>query len=774
MKAVILAGGQGSRLRPLTCDLPKPLALLCGRPVLEYLFDLLIRNGIDEAVITVGYLAHRITERYPNGEYKTLKLCFSDETQPLGTAGSVKKAAGNWEEPFFVVSGDAVCDFELSKIMSYHKACGASVTIVGYSVEDPREYGLMETDDAGRIVRFLEKPSWGQATTNLANTGVYIIDPVCLSEIPDGQAFDFASQLFPLLMQANCPLYCYHTQGYWNDIGDLSSYLQTQHDLLQGRIRFPLKKAKDGIYVQDTLPAGDYTLVPPVYIGEQVQIGQGAVIGPYTSVESGSSVGRGARLRGSLLLERSSAGERCSMEQAILCEGARLCERASMYERSIAGSRTVIGAGASVSPDVRIWPGKQIGSGALVRDDLQFGTDLAPLFGDDGLDDHVELTAIVCASLGSAIGSVPACRKIGVGCDGSNNAKAMMRAFEGGVQSCGAHVWSFGDCFEAQLSYSTAFCGLPLGVFIRGGAHPQIHLYGEGGLSLPRGLEREIESRLRRAEYRRALPESVRDVADMRSILMMYARELMKQAPNGLRNCEASVQSANAQISLLMDDTLLRLGCLRSQSLLFCISSDGMRAHAVTPDGTIEHEQLLAMCCKDAFENGMDVAVPYDAPMALDTLAKEYERTVHRYLSAPTDASDAAARRLSARQIFLRDGLYLTVRTLGILHRRQLSLQALCEELPTFYLARKSYSVSFSPAMLHELFGTGEDLSSDVREGIALRRENGRILMTPDRAGKSLHVVAEAAEMETAEEMCSGFERLLGEIEREQSDNAAK
>ena len=774
MKAVILAGGQGSRLRPLTCDTPKPLSMLCGKPVIEYLFDLLIRNGIDEAVVTVGYLAQRIIERYPQGKYKSLILSFSDEPAPLGTAGSVKKAAKDWTEPFFVVSGDAVCDFELAKVMTYHVACASFVTVVGYSVEDPREYGLIETDETGRIVRFLEKPSWGQATTDLANTGIYILDPACLSEIPDGQTFDFASQLFPLLMQAQKPMYCYHAQGYWNDIGDLTSYLHTQHDMLHGRVRFPLKNAGDGIYAEDTLPAGEYTLVPPVYIGAQVQIGHGAVIGPDTTVEAGCTIGRGARVRGSVLLERASVGEGSSMEQAILCADARLCERASMYERSIAGSRSVVGANASISSDVRIWPGKRIGTGALIRDDLQFGSDRTTLFGDDGLDENIELSAVLCASLGSAIGSIPLCKKIGVGCDGTNHAKAMLRAIEAGVQACGGHVWNFGDCFEAQLSYSTAFCGLPLGVFVRGGSHPQIRLYGEGGLSLPRGLEREIESRMRRGEYRLALSESVRDVADMRSILLMYARELMKQAPNGLRSCKASVQCAHAQITLLMEDTLLRLGCLCSQSLLFHISPDGMRVHAVTPEGTIGHERLLALCCKDAFENGMDVAVPFDAPMALDTMAEQYSRTVHRYLSAPTDDADAAARRLSAKQIFLRDGLYLTVRTLGILHQRQLSLQALCEELPSFYLARKSYTVTFSPAKLHVLFGAGEETSDAVREGIALRRDNGRILITPDRNGKALHVLAEAAKMETAQEMCSGFERLLSDLENESSADAAK
>ena len=770
MKAVVMAGGKGKRLRPLTCDLPKPLVPLCGKPVLEYLFDLLIRNGVSEAVLTTGYLSERITERYPDGTYQSLSLTFSEEPSPLGTAGSVRKAASAFTEPFLVISGDAVCDFDLGRIMEYHKAAGAEATVVAYTVDDPREYGLIDKDNDGRIRRFLEKPSWGQATTDLANTGIYILDPSCLEDVPADKPFDFAHDLFPAMLRRQAALYCYHAEGYWCDVGDVPAYLRTQRDLLQGRIRFPLKKAEDGIFVRDTLPAGNYTLVPPVFADSQAEIGAGAVIGPYTVLGAQSTVGQGARVRGSVLMERAYVQAGATMQDAVLCADAGLRERAALYEHSVVGTGSVVGSGASVSPDVRIWPYKTVDSGAMVREDIRFGASQGSLFDDGGLDADVELTPQICVSLGAAIGSIPSCRKTGVGCDGSNHAKMMKRAFEAGVLSAGGHVWDFGECFEAQLSYCTAFCGLSAGVFFCGGSRPQIRICGEGGLPLARNPEREIESRMRRREFNRCLPESCRDAADMGSIRLMYGRELMKQAPSGLRGMETSVQCANAQISLLMEDTLLRLGCLRSQSLLFHITPDGSRAQAMTADGAVPHEKLLAVCCADAFREGMDVALPYDAPMALDTLASQYGRTIRRYLCAPADDADAAARRLSAKQIFLRDGLYLTVRVLGILQKRRQTLGALCAELPEFYLERKTFTVSFPPAKLHAIFGDGDDADTDVREGVSLKRDSGRLLITPDRNGRTLRVLAEAASMETAAEMCSGFERILEDLERDQSE----
>ena len=765
MKAVVMAGGRGTRLRPITCDMPKPLVPLCGRPVLEYLFDLLIRSGVDEAVVTLGYLSEQIRRRYADGTYKSLRLTFSDEPQPLGTAGSVRKAASDFTEPFFVVSGDAVCDFELGRIMEYHRAAHAQATVVAYTVDDPREYGLVDKDSEGRIRRFLEKPSWGQATTNLANTGIYILDPSCLADIPADRPFDFARDLFPMMLRQNAALYCYHTQGYWCDVGDIAAYLRTQRDLLQGKVRFPLKKAEDGIFARDTLPAGNYTLVPPVYIDSQAEIGAGAVVGPYTVLGAETSVGQGARLRGSVLMERSGVQAGAMLQDAVLCADTGVRERACLYEKSVVGTGSVIGTDASVLQDVRIWPHKTVSSGETVRADMRFGETRFGLFDDGGIDVNVELTAQMCVSLGAAIGSIPSCKKTGVGFDGSSFGKAMLRGLEAGVLSAGGHVWNFGECFEAQLSYCTAFCGLPVGVFLYGGSRPQIRIYGEGGLPISRTAEREIESRMHRGEFNRCLPESCRDEADMSSIRLMYARELLKQAPSGLRNTETAVQCANAQIALLMEDTLLRLGCLRAQTLLFRISPDGMKAQAVMPNGTIPHEKLLAVCCADAFREGVDVALPYDAPMALDELAARYGRKVLRYLTAPADDADAAARRLSAKQIYLRDGLYLTVRVLGVLHKRRMTLEALCHELPEFYLERKTFTISFSPARLRAIFGQGDD-TDGVHEGVTLKRNGGRLLITPDRSGKALHVLAEASSMETAAEMCGGFERVLEEIEK--------
>ncbi|MDR2753216.1 MAG: NTP transferase domain-containing protein, partial [Oscillospiraceae bacterium] len=478
MKAVIMAGGAGSRLRPLTCCLPKPMARLCGKPVLEYIFDLLIRHGFGEATVTLGYLAGMIAGQYPSESYRQLPLRFLTEEKPLGTAGGVALAARGWQEPFLVISGDAMCDLDLSRAWEAHMASGAAVTILGTEVEDPREYGLLQIDEQRRVTGFIEKPAWGQATSNLANTGIYILRPDVMNLVPHDQPFDFAKDLFPLLMARDEKIFACKAEGYWCDIGDLGAYLRCQKDMLEHKVQCAMPAPeRPGIFARGPLPQGDYTLVPPVYLGEEVEIGDGTVVGPGTVLDDGCMVGSNAKLRGSVLLQNTNVSAGTALTGAILCAGAVIRRGAQLFEGSAVGEKAIVGAGAALQPGIYVWPQKQVESGAVVRNHVKYGSQSAALFDDGGVgSEGAPLTPETCAALGAAIGSIKSCKKAGVACDGSGSAKALMLALMSGLMSTGCHVWSFDECFEAQLSFFTAFCGLGVGVFVCGGNNPAIRI----------------------------------------------------------------------------------------------------------------------------------------------------------------------------------------------------------------------------------------------------------------------------------------------------------
>ncbi len=762
MKAVIMAGGEGRRLRPLTCTLPKPMAKILGKPIIEYIFDLLCAGGVTRAAVTLGYLPHMIENAYENG-YKNLALDFVREDEPLGTAGSVKNAASGFDEPFFVVSGDALCNFDLKKIMAYHKASGAKVTVVATSEADPREYGIIKVDRENRVVGFVEKPSWNQAVSNLANTGVYVINPECLELIPKGRPYDFAADLFREMLEKDMPIYCYHTDDYWCDVGNIEAYLRCQRDAFDGRIK-PLsgETAKD-IYTEKDLPAGDYSIIPPVYIGRNTEIGNGAVIGPYAVVDSGCSIGANSRVRYSVIHENSCLAANTAVTGALVCSGAALRSRCSMFENSVAGSGSVIGEDACIKSGVCIWPGKLVGKGATVTSNLKYGNIRAEYFSGGRANEKngLILNAETCVRLGLAVGSAGRCRRIAVGDCGTEASRIMRLALAAGLAQTGAAVWDLGECFDAQLNYLVNCCGLDAGLFAFAGEEKYVSLCAFGGLSVPRSLERQIETAVAKGEFREGVESELSMPANMSEAKKLYTQGLMMQAPDGLKGMAAVFECENEKIKNLVSACAIKLGAELKGELIFKISADGTRVTAVSGRNYAEYDSLLAVCCLDEMRKGRDVAVPYDAPEFLDSLADGCGRRVLRYLSTPADNSDLRARQLAAKQPFVRDGLFLAVKVLAIMKERNCSLDSLLSDLPQKFIVKRNVRISFSPSYLISLAGKDSLGVRNDFEGVKIIRNEGRVLIIPDRGGESVRILAESDSMEAATELCADVEDII-------------
>ena len=221
MKAVIMAGGEGTRLRPITLGLPKPMVPLLGRPVMEHIIGLLKRHGFTDICVTLQYMPQVVTEWFGDGAELGVKLTYFVEKEPLGTAGSVKNCMAHLGgEDFLVISGDAVCDLDLSAALGFHRTSRAAATLILHRHSAPLEYGLVLTRDDGRIQRFIEKPGWGQVFTDTVNTGIYLLTRRAMDLVPEDQPYDFGKDLFPLLLSRGAPLYGHVADGYWCDMGD--------------------------------------------------------------------------------------------------------------------------------------------------------------------------------------------------------------------------------------------------------------------------------------------------------------------------------------------------------------------------------------------------------------------------------------------------------------------------------------------------------------------------------------------------------------------------
>lgn len=749
MKAVIMAGGEGRRLRPLTCTLPKPMAKILGRPIIEYIFDLLCRAEVTEAAVTLGYMPHVVEEAYSEG-YGGLSLRFFREDEPLGTAGSVRNAAADFSEDFAVISGDALCGFDLKKIAEYHRAAGADVTVVAVTATDPREYGIIKTGEGNRVTGFIEKPSWNQAVCNLANTGVYIVNPRCLELIPKDKPFDFAADLFPLMLEKNMKICCYRTDDYWCDVGSVQAYLRCHKDAFDGRFKGAEKSV---------LPQGDYTLVPPVHIGKNAEIGAGAVIGPYAVIGENCSVGRGARVKHSVVLENCCLAPRTSVTGALVCSGAALKKGARTFENSVIGSGCVIGEDAVVRQGVGIWPGKVIGNGATVSSNVKHGGVKAEILCGSGISESggTDLNAETCLRFGCAIGGG---RIVALGNDGSNCAKTMQLAACAGIAESGGTVRDFGRCFEAQLNFLANICGAQAGAFFGGREDKYIAVCAEGGLSVPRRMEREIENAMAKCEFRRAKPEDITEITDMSGVNQLYEQELMRQAPEGLEGMRATFRSANETVENTAAHCAARLG-VREGGVIFEISESGTKLRAQTESGSVESENLLALCCLDEMRKGRDIAVPYDSPDFFDELADACGRKVYRYLSTPADGSDSYARRLAAKQFFVRDGLFLAFRLLALMKDKNRSLEELLEEIPRRHIVKKVIKIGFPPSYLASVTGGETPEKTNNAEGVRLRKNGGRVLVIPVRGGETVRILAEAHTVEAAQELCGGIEDII-------------
>ncbi|MEG1835624.1 MAG: sugar phosphate nucleotidyltransferase [Oscillospiraceae bacterium] len=764
MKAVIMAGGNGERLRPITSTLPKPMAKLLGKPILQYILELLSANCVDEATLTLKYMPEIVCNYLRERNFGKLKINAVIEENFLGTAGSVKNAAKDFTEPFIVMSGDAMCDFDLKKACEFHKTKGADLTILCSKVSDPREYGLVNFESSGKVTSFTEKPSWAGATSNYANTGIYIINPDILSLIPDNEFFDFSKNLFPLMMSKGMSLYAYDAVGYWCDIGDADAFRNCTADLLSEKVNISLPRIANGIFLRGEMPKGNFNIIPPCYIGKNVSIKDGATIGPFSSIDDECIVGENAKIYATVLQKGAQVLANAVVNSAIICENAVLKSGVQMYESSLLGASTVVYENSIIKSNVRIWPNKIIEKGSVISENIKYGGRKNDIFSDDGIKGTlgIDLDARKCVEIGCAIASSSIGGRVGIATDEHNSSKAVAHLITGGLMAHGAHTWNFSECFLSQLYFFTSFCSLKAGLYIseRNG-ETSIKICGEGGLSLTGNAAREIEMRIERSDFNNCDNALMRPVSDMSSVGVMYEREALGQAITKLSGMSANIKCSNEKINMLLEDCLYRAGCKIGDEITFKINNDATSVSAFYREcGWISGDKLLAICCNYELKNGKDVAIPYDAPHAINIVASEYERRVLRYLKSPVDSCDSEARSLAAKQIFARDAVFMTMKILGIIKETGNNLSQLLEELPKFYVLRKNYSLSFLPSEICEALNF-DCTVEQTPEGIAVRTSSGRILLTPSKTGKMLRIMAEANTMEASNALCEDIEERL-------------
>jgi mannose-1-phosphate guanylyltransferase len=359
MKAVLLVGGEGTRLRPLTCNTVKAMVPIVNRPFFEHLLAYLNSHDVDDIVVTLCYLPDCIEKRFGSGNESGVKLTYVMEETPLGTAGAVKNAERHLNGPFFVLNGDIIADIDLGDMLSFHRQRNALVTIALTPVQNPSAYGVVETDADGRVKRFIEKPPPGQAPSNLINAGIYIVESTVLRDVSAGTRCMFEYDVFPSLLSAGAAVFAYPSTDYWIDIGTPEKYRQVQYDLLLGKWSSSLYEGKaDGAGRYGTCGRIHPSAVVegPVVFGDDCDVGAGARIKGPTVLGHGCRVGDGATIDRAIIWRNVRIGKAATIRESVIGDNCHVGDRSTVEPGAVAGDNTVITDDSRVKPNQRIWP----------------------------------------------------------------------------------------------------------------------------------------------------------------------------------------------------------------------------------------------------------------------------------------------------------------------------------------------------------------------------------------------------------------------------------
>ena len=570
-----MAGGEGTRLRPMTANQPKPLLPVVNKPIMEHVLRLLRRHGFTDTVVTVQFLASMVRNYFGDGEDFGMSLQYATEQTPLGTAGSVRNAEDALrDEPFLVISGDALTDMDLTGLVRFHQDSGALVTVGLARVPDPLEFGIVISDDDGRIQRFLEKPTWGQVFSDTVNTGIYVMEPEVLKEVESGGSVDWSSDVFPRLLDRGAPIYGYVAEAYWEDVGTHESYLKAQADVLSGRVQADIDgfELSPGVWVAEGAEVDpDATLTGPLCVGDYAKVEAGAQLREYTVVGSNVVVKEGAFLHRAVVHNNVYVGTGATLRGCVVGKNTDVMASARIEESAVVGDECVIEPEAYISAGVKVYPFKTIEAGAVVNASVIWESrGQRTLFGPRGVSGlvNVEITPELCVRLANAYAST--LRKgsvVTTSRDASRAARALKRAVHGALNASAINVVDL----EAQplpvARFETARSEYSGGIALRTTpGDPQsidIIFLDEQGADLSESAQRKLERVFSRQEYRRAFPGEIAELTYPPRVIEAYTQELLRCVDmTGVRGAGLKVVAdcAGGTASLVLPGLLGRIG----------------------------------------------------------------------------------------------------------------------------------------------------------------------------------------------------------------------
>jgi mannose-1-phosphate guanylyltransferase/phosphomannomutase len=593
---------------------------IVGEPMMQHILKLLRRHDFTNVVVTVQFLASIIRNFFGDGSDLGVSLTYATEEEPLGTAGSVKNAEHFLDDTFLVISGDAVTDVDLEKVVTFHRERGAAATVVLKRVENPLEFGIVITGEEGRVERFLEKPGWGEVFSDQINTGIYVLEPEVLSFVPTDEEFDFASELFPLLIEKGMPLYGFVTNDEWTDVGNLETYMKVHQEILEGRVRLEVGGFELTRGVR--LGAGaevdpDAILQGPLFVGPNARVEAGAELREFTVLGANVVVKSGAFLHRAIVHDNAYVGPAASLRGCVIGKNTDLKHGARVGEGAAVGDECHIGEGALLNPNVKVYPFKTVDPGALVSQSIIWETKGSRnLFGERGITGlvNVDVTPESALRLAMAFASTLPKRSTVVASRGvTRAARIIKRAMVAGANAAGVDVHDLElvpvPVARLYARSARATAGMSVRATPLDPSSVEIQFFDGRGIDVDPNTQRKVERVFYRDDFRRALPHEIGELTFPARGREYYIREMLNvvdAAQVRARRPKLVVDYAFGATSLTGPTVLGRLGVE-----LFAVNATLDEDRVVASDEEVE--QRLEQLQRLVTASGADIGVFFDA-----------------------------------------------------------------------------------------------------------------------------------------------------------------
>ncbi len=753
MRALIMAGGLGTRLRPLTINLPKPMVPVVNKPMVGHIVDLLKKHGIKEMTSILYFQPEIIKNYFGDGSAFGIQMDYVDAVEDFGTAGSIKNAEQNVQETFIVISGDVLTDFDLSSALKFHREKKALATMVLTRVANPLAYGVVITDKDGRIERFLEKPVWGEVFSDTVNTGIYILEPKIFEFIPAKKEFDFSRNLFPQLLEGKQPLYGYIADGYWKDIGDLAEYRNAHNDILTGKVKVMIPGNKLNTIGRDIWVGEDSEIDKQAELNGGVVIGKNCVIKADTQITNAvigdnTQVEEGAKINNCVIWENSRIGRKAELKENIICQGVDIRAKAFIQDGAVIADECVIGEEARIKDNVKLWPHKIVEDGSTLSTSLVWGEKWSKtLFGASGISGlaNIEMTPEFVAKVGAAYGAFLGKGSTVMTSRDSHKASRMInRAFICGLLSSGVNVKDLRNIPTPLLRYNLGKEGEKGAIHVRKSPYdPQvidIKFFDIGGVDLSFTKEKSIEQLFFREDFRRAKVEDTGELS--------FPGRIIEDYKEGFLNAIDHKAISDARLRVVIDyafgdgatlfPTILgELGCevislnaninpakfTKTESefnqawkkladitvalkadIGFMLDTGGEKLFLVDEKGQVlTDDKALALVATLVMreKKGARIGIPVTASRVIEEMAKKYQAEIIRTKTTPRSIMEQA---LKKEQDLLGDNLggfifpnfmgafdamFSMAKILELIAKQKVHLNQLDEELPKVHFRKE-------------------------------------------------------------------------------------